>query len=375
MNKIINMYITNNRQFEKRPYTTKIAVHYTGNKGSSAIATRNFFQNSPGNDVSSNYVVGLEGEIICCIPPDEISWCTCEANIYSPSIETCHPDATGKFNSKTYKSLVELTAYLCEMYNLTEKDVIRHYDVTGKVCPMSFVPSSKGGTDDNNNSAWKKFIADVKLAIEGKDFTKTTSVNESKNNTKKLYRVRKSWDDPKSQIGAFSNLTNAKAACKTGYSVYDEKGVCVYTKNPVVASKAPDITYAVYTSSWLPAVKNYNTKDDNGYAGISKTSIQGLVAKTSKGTLKYRVHVKGGKWLGWINKYNTSNWDTGCAGIKGQTIDAIQMKLDGVSGYEVKYRVSTVNSGSYLPWVKGLEDYAGIMGYAIDCVQAEIVKK
>ena len=45
-----------------------------------------------------------------------------------------------------------------------------------------------------------------------------------------LYRVRKSWSNVKSQIGAFNNLDNAKKACTNGYSVYDEFGNVVYTK-------------------------------------------------------------------------------------------------------------------------------------------------
>lgn len=161
---IKNMYITKNRPYQKRSKTTKIAVHYIGNPGTSAEANRNYFNNND-NDVSSNYIIGLNGEIICCIPDEEVAWCTCQANSYSISIENCHPDSTGKFNDKTYKSLVELCAYLCKKYRLTENDLIRHYDVTGKVCPKSFVPKSKGGSDDNNNSAWKKFKSDVRAKL------------------------------------------------------------------------------------------------------------------------------------------------------------------------------------------------------------------
>lgn len=47
-----------------------------------------------------------------------------------------------------------------------------------------------------------------------------------------MYRVRKTWADAASQLGAFSILENAKAACKTGYSVFDSKGNVVYTNNP-----------------------------------------------------------------------------------------------------------------------------------------------
>ena len=67
-----------------------------------------------------------------------------------------------------------------------------------------------------------------------------------------LYRVRKSWDDPSSQIGAYKELDNAKAACKAGYSVFDWNGVVVYvagddakeaSKNETpVAPEAEDIS-------------------------------------------------------------------------------------------------------------------------------------
>lgn len=160
-----NMYITKNRPYEKRQKTTKIAVHYIGNPGTSAEANRNYFNNN-NSDVSSNYIIGLNGEIICCIPDEEVAWCTCQANSYSVSIENCHPDSSGKLNSKTYKSLVELCAYLCRKYRLSSNDLIRHYDVTGKVCPKGFVPKNKGGSDDNNNTAWKTFKSDVDAAIK-----------------------------------------------------------------------------------------------------------------------------------------------------------------------------------------------------------------
>ena len=45
---------------------------------------------------------------------------------------------------------------------------------------------------------------------------------------KTLYRIRKSWDDSKSQIGAYTNLESAKSVCKSGYYVFDEKGNKVY---------------------------------------------------------------------------------------------------------------------------------------------------
>lgn len=132
-----------------RPQTkikpTAIAWHYVGNPGTSAIANRNYFEslkvgkkNSKGNYIyaSSNFIIGLDGEIIECIPPGEKSFCTNQANGYTISVECCHPDGTGKFTEATYKSMVWLGKYLMQKYSI--KNNIRHYDITGKICPKWF---------------------------------------------------------------------------------------------------------------------------------------------------------------------------------------------------------------------------------------------
>lgn len=123
----------------------KIAVHYVGNPNTSALANRNYFENcgkTGARYVSSHFVIGLGGEIIQCIPLTEWSYCTNQANGYSISIECCHPDSTGKFTAATEKSLAELCAYLCGKFGLDPlNDIIRHYDVTGKQCPLYWAPT------------------------------------------------------------------------------------------------------------------------------------------------------------------------------------------------------------------------------------------
>ena len=179
---IKDMLLTHNRPYTKRSKTTAIAVHWVGNPNTSAEANRNYFQNTE-RAVSSNFIVGLKGEIIRCIPDNEVSWCTNQANSYTVSIETCHPDDTGIFNQATYNSLVELTAMLCKKYDLNplKGGVIRHFDVTGKVCPKCFVAKSKGGTDDNNLTRYTKFKNDVAKAMG------QTSSNSDKDY---LYKVK-----------------------------------------------------------------------------------------------------------------------------------------------------------------------------------------
>jgi hypothetical protein len=129
-----------------------IAIHYVGNPGTTAQQNRDFF-NQPDTTVSAHFLIGLEGEIIQCIPLDEMSSATNDRNGDTISIEVCHPDDTGEFTDATYQSLVKLTAWLCDNYHLSRDHVIRHYDVTGKLCPLYFV---------EHEDAWEQFLADVK---------------------------------------------------------------------------------------------------------------------------------------------------------------------------------------------------------------------
>ena len=136
-----------------RPQTqikpTAIAWHYVGNPNSTALANRNYFEglkDSHATKASSHYIIGLDGEIIQCIPDLEKSFCTNQANDYTISVECCHPDGTGKFTEATYESMIWLGKYLMAKHGIKEN--IRHYDVTGKICPKWFV--------DNPNK-WEKF--------------------------------------------------------------------------------------------------------------------------------------------------------------------------------------------------------------------------
>lgn len=139
---------------------TGIVVHYTANPGASAMNNRNYFESlkdNHQNHVSSNFIVGLEGEIIQCVPTWEVAYASNSRNIDTVSIECCHPDETGEFNDETYRSMVQLCAWLCLKFGLDETDVIRHYDVTGKNCPKYFV---------EDEEAWDVFRENIRLAMK-----------------------------------------------------------------------------------------------------------------------------------------------------------------------------------------------------------------
>jgi len=134
---------------------SKIVVHYLGNPRTTAQENHDYFESLKDLQdtyMSANYVIGLNGEIIQCVPDGEVAWASNKANYYSISIENCHEDTTGKFNEATYWSDVHLVAYLTEKYGLGRDDIIRHYDVTGKDCPKWFVEHPED---------WEKFKDDV----------------------------------------------------------------------------------------------------------------------------------------------------------------------------------------------------------------------
>ena len=63
-------------------------------------------------------------------------------------------------------------------------------------------------------------------------FGMTKKEEEPKVDVEKWYRIRKSWDDVKSQLGAYKVLESAIANCPVGYSVYDWNGKEVYSNKP-----------------------------------------------------------------------------------------------------------------------------------------------
>ncbi|MDD7403922.1 MAG: peptidoglycan recognition family protein [bacterium] len=158
---ISEMYLTvnpNSRPQIALKQVKGIVIHYTANPGTDAKANRNYFESrkdcadASSNKVSSHYIIGLDGTIIQCIPDNEIAYASNNRNKDTISIECCHPDNTGKFTENTYQSLVHLTAYLCDKYEIYSENVIRHYDVTKKMCPKYYV---------KHPDEWEVFKEDV----------------------------------------------------------------------------------------------------------------------------------------------------------------------------------------------------------------------
>lgn len=134
-----------------------VFVHYTANQGTSAAQNRSYFEQQKDTherSVSAHFIIGYEGEIIQCVPLDEIAYAVQTRNQDSVSIECCYLAEDGSFTQETYDSLIRLLQWLAATYDLdVDEDILRHYDCGGKKCPIYYT---------ENEDAWEDLKEDVK---------------------------------------------------------------------------------------------------------------------------------------------------------------------------------------------------------------------
>lgn len=126
----------------------------------------------------------------------------------------------------------------------------------------------------------------------------------SSGSTGQLYRVRKTWGNAKSQIGAYKNLDGAKKACKAGYKVFDKSGNVVY--DPASASTSTATTTAQEHPQFRDSTKANGVKYNvTALSGLNMRAGAGVKnTKTGKdnaviATLKY------GSVVWWYGYYTT----------------------------------------------------------------------
>ena len=135
---------------------TKVAIHYTGQADVKGSATVSYFNNVVANGTkvngryiyaSAHYVIDLDGTIYQLIPINEMCYATNSANSYAVGIEVATTGKDNHYTDATYRSMVQLCAWLCDRKGLNcKKDIIRHTDVVGrayKLCPIYMVLNPK----------------------------------------------------------------------------------------------------------------------------------------------------------------------------------------------------------------------------------------
>lgn len=207
--KITQNLVPENKYSIKCPYTmkpTRIVVHNTANDATAKNEVAYMIRND--NEVSFHYAVD-DKKIVQGIPENRNAWHAGDGskgkgNREGISIEICYSKSGGSKFTKAEENAVELIVDILKRYGWGIDKVTKHQDYSKKYCPHRTL-----------DLGWDRF----KKMVEAK-----------LNPITAIYRVRKTWKDAASQLGAYKSLANAKKACKAGYSVFDSKGNVVYTK-------------------------------------------------------------------------------------------------------------------------------------------------
>lgn len=163
IHKLLTPYNYTNGSLDRIRY---LVIHYVGATGGAEANCRYYASRYVG--ASAHYFVGFEGEIWQSVEERNIAW-HCGANTYrhpecrntnSIGIELCvrtkgSQAATSKdwyFEDATVQSAAELARQIMKRHHIPINHVLRHYDVTGKICPNPYVYNTTSHT-------WDQFLA------------------------------------------------------------------------------------------------------------------------------------------------------------------------------------------------------------------------
>lgn len=258
----------------------------------------------PTTKASCNYVIDKDGRVGLCCEEKDRSWCTSSrSNDHRAITIECASDKTHPYavNDKVYEKLIVLVADICRRNNIRElkwkadknlignvekQNMTVHRWFANKSCPGDYLYSRHGEIAARVNQILRGTLPDT-----GPTPGTLPPIPNTMPAKKIYYRVRKTWSDAASQIGAYKSLANAQRACdKAGkeYRVYDDNGNFVY---PIRDFKVGDeinlIPGATYTSGqpipeWLFKKEKLYLRKDNGddtyvFSTLQTGAVTGVV--------------------------------------------------------------------------------------------------
>lgn len=280
---LIQRLISPDKYSIKCPYSMApkgICIHNTGNDAPASNEIS--YMQSNNNEVSFHIAID-DTEAIQAIPFNRNAWHagdggSGEGNRNYISIEICYSKSGGDKFLKAEQRAAKEVAALLKQYGWTINNVKKHRDFSNKYCPHLTL-----------DLGWQRFLNMIQTELN------TLTANNNVNN-EEMYRIRKSWGDPASQIGAFRILESAKKTCKAGYYVFNSKGEKIYpveaTNSKKYLNLKPHVTsWRVYPLDKAPVVGNecaklapatygglsYEILEDKGDIKIIKTEMFGKV--------------------------------------------------------------------------------------------------
>lgn len=260
---------------------------------------------STSRQASCNYGIGTDGKIALCVEEKNRSWCSSSnANDQRAVTIECASDLKEPYamNDKVYASLVNLCVDICKRNGkkkllwLGDKNKTLNYSpksdemvltvhrwFANKSCPGNWLYGRLGN-----------LAAEVTKRLGG-----TSSTTPSTPAKETLYRVRKTWADSKSQLGAYKVLDNAKKKAdeNPGYSVFDESGKVVYSGK----TSTPAQTFKPYLVKVTTSVLNIRKGAGTNYGtngAIRDMGVYTIVAEANgQGATKWGKLKSGAGWI------------------------------------------------------------------------------
>lgn len=288
---------TGNSRYRANEALTPVGVvlHSIGTPQPSAQVLRDYWQRD-----ASPYIVHYmvdDTQILHCMPDDRKCWHVgTPGNSKWLGIEMGEPpqirytsgasftvsdlEAAQAYVRACYQNAVWLLAKLCKDHGWNPLTAIyTHYEVTRQKL------SNTDHTDPQH--LWNGLGMGYDLAALRRDVAAaigsaaTPAAPDTAGAASPMYRIRKSWEDAASQIGAYTNLAYAKAACKDGYAVFDASGkqvwpeaaftpylVRIAAQSGLNVRKGPGTSYGIVTA--LGCGGAYTVVDEQDGWGLLK---------------------------------------------------------------------------------------------------------
>ena len=212
------------------------------------------------------------------------------------------------YSDAVYKEACEITAYLCQMYSIDPHGYVERNGVKVPTI-LCHKDSHDLGFGSNHGDVlhwFPKFGYNMETARDDV----ATLIEASKPIKQVIYRVRKDWNKPNTQIGAYSVLENAIKACSEAgpeYKVFDEEGKVIYPEVRVEEEKNPETGGVVI----IPVPQPKPEPEKYPYE------------------LKVLDVIKLKEHAVWTNKKKAPNW------VKNSTLNVRKIKSNGEIGISI----------------------------------------
>ena len=207
--------------------------------------------------------------------------------------EICEDGLTDKsYFDQVFREACELTAYLCKEFNI---DPLGKVSYSGISVPtiLCHYDSYTLGLGSNHYDIYNWFNNFGKTMKDAREEVSAILKKEENIVAEEMYRIRLSWDNKDSQVGAYRVLENAIANCPVGYRVYDSKGNEVYYNDGKISSDDDQESMKVFNENMDAWLKDRFDEEPSDWSEEARKWAEEnkIVVGNSSGYVSYKSFV------------------------------------------------------------------------------------